>query len=326
MSSVSDNSRITVIVPVYNRETLLIRCLDSIAGQDYRPVRVVVVDNGSTDRTRQVAVEWGERHTSGDFEVVVTDEPERGASAARHRGFVTAFGESAGDDEPEPVSFFDSDDLMLPGMLKEVMNTFAGRPDTEVMVWRLSRRELDGNVVLTRAVAQDAPLEMHIVHSFMCTIGYALRAGALRRAGGWKTGMMEWDDWELGVRILLTDPRVTVSEKVLAEINCQSESITGTGFARKAGKWERVLDMVEELLAHSGRPDRDRLCRVVVYRRVILAAHYMREGHPELARPLLKRALASGLLTSWRRKLLKWAYRYTARGMRGAYTIVRPFI
>ncbi|MDE7159675.1 MAG: glycosyltransferase family 2 protein [Muribaculaceae bacterium] len=326
MSSLGERRRVTVIVPVYNREEQLLCCLDSIAAQDYRPLRIIVTDNASTDRTREAAVEWGALHSAPELEVIVTDEPTRGASAARCKGFEAGFGVAPGECEDEVISFFDSDDVMLPGMLSAVMDIFNREPATEIVAWRMCRRMLDGTTRLSRRVSDAKSVDMHLVHSFLSTLNYAVRAATLRRAGGWRRGMMEWDDWELGVRLLLGSPEIKVIDKALVLVNCQSQSITGVDFSSKAGKWERVLDIVEHTLAESGRKDRARLRRVVAYRRVILAAHYSREGHPELARPLLERALGTPLLSPLRRMMLRGAFHYTALGLRGAYTFLRPFI
>ncbi len=49
-----ENKAVSVVVPVYNREGLVGRCLDSIKAQTYRPVNLIVVDNNSSDRSAAV--------------------------------------------------------------------------------------------------------------------------------------------------------------------------------------------------------------------------------------------------------------------------------
>lgn len=317
---------LTVIIPVFNREKLLLRCLDSVAAQNYRPVRVVVVDNASEDGSLQIAEQWAGVHRGPDFEVIVASQPVRGASAARKMGFEIAFGAVSQEIGDDVVAFFDSDDVMLPGMLRTIMDTFVLRTDCDVFVWRLRRVGLDGKLSLSRRVSEDVPIDMQIVHSFLSTQSYAARARVVHNAGGWLPDVMVWNDWELGIRLLLNSPSVVVTDRVLAEVHSQVDSITGTDFYSKSGKWERVLDIADSRLAASTRPDRDRLRRVVIYRRVILAAHYTREGHVSFGRKLLEEALSVPLLNRTQRMVLYWAYRHTAAGMRGAYMLVRPFL
>ena len=53
---------VTVIVPVRNRSGVIVRCLDSVVAQTYAAVRLIVVDNGSTDDSRSVVADWLETH------------------------------------------------------------------------------------------------------------------------------------------------------------------------------------------------------------------------------------------------------------------------
>ena len=66
---------VTVIVPVRNRSGVIVRCLDSVAAQTHAAVRLIVVDNGSTDDSRSVAADWLEAHASRFLEARLLDEP-----------------------------------------------------------------------------------------------------------------------------------------------------------------------------------------------------------------------------------------------------------
>lgn len=85
---------VSVIVPAYNRERYLAGALDSIFMQDYRPIEVIVVDDGSTDGTARVAESYAE--------VCCLCQPHRGVSAARNLGIAASRGEF--------LAFLDSDD------------------------------------------------------------------------------------------------------------------------------------------------------------------------------------------------------------------------
>ena len=77
--------RISIIIPAYNEERYLGRCLDSIAAQLERPYEVFVIDNGSTDKTVKIA-------RSYPF-VTLLSEPKKGRVFARNTGFMAATGE-----------------------------------------------------------------------------------------------------------------------------------------------------------------------------------------------------------------------------------------
>ena len=63
--------KLSVIIPVHDRAELLERCLASVEAQSWRPLQVVVVDDGSSDASAQVALAWGSRVAAPDFEVEV---------------------------------------------------------------------------------------------------------------------------------------------------------------------------------------------------------------------------------------------------------------
>mgnify|MGYP000912134466 CR=1 FL=1 len=91
---------ISVIIPIYNAETTLRRCLDSILSQSYRSLEIIVVDDGSKDTSGNLCDEYGEKNDR----VVVIHQENQGVSAARNRGIDIASGEY--------VAFIDSDDYV----------------------------------------------------------------------------------------------------------------------------------------------------------------------------------------------------------------------
>ena len=110
-------SLISTIVPVYNGERYLRETLDSILRQTYRPVEIIVVDDGSTDGIGSVVAEYGER-------VRYVWQPNAGETAARNRGLALAQGEF--------VAFLDADDLWHPEKLARQMTRLQERPEIDL--------------------------------------------------------------------------------------------------------------------------------------------------------------------------------------------------
>jgi glycosyltransferase involved in cell wall biosynthesis len=103
---------LTIVVPAFNESELLPACLRSLAKQDFQgSVEVIVVDNGSTDDTADVAREFGAR-------VVV--EHVKGVCPARQRGTESAQGEI--------IVSTDSDTTFAPDWLRRIDDTFASDP------------------------------------------------------------------------------------------------------------------------------------------------------------------------------------------------------
>lgn len=312
---------VSVIVPVKDRRDLLLRCLDSIRKQTYRPIEVLVVDNGSTDDTLLVAQEWSVAHSCRDFTVRVLSEQTPGACAARNKGLRQASGELA--------VFFDSDDTMRPQLIGRAVEEFEKSGNVDIVCWRVDIHQLDGSL-RQPPFNPDKPLEDHLVNSLLRTQGYMARTEAFRKVGGWNEALMGWNDWELGVRMLLTNNKVVGINEALVDVYSQEDSITGKDFSSKAGRWEKSLDAVSLDIEGSSHSDKSRLLRIVAYREIILAAHYAKEGRGDLSETLKGKALANGngsVKLSFKDKcLLRLAYSYTKRGGRGAWRILRHLL
>lgn len=306
--------KISVVIPVRNRCRLICRCLDSVKAQSLVPERVIVVDNGSTDGTRTAVEEWIRTNSQEGFPVSVCDEPSPGAARARNRGLQLV--------DTDFVIFFDSDDMMHPDMVKEVMTALKKDPHADVVHWRSRLIGEDGKMTYRKFNDSDY-WRFHIYHAILSTQCFAVRTEYFKKIGQWDENLPAWNDWEVGVRLLLGNPVLLPINKVLADIYPQKESITGTDFHSKTGEWERAIDAAEKDVMDSGRKDADWICDLINYRRAILGAHYKKEGHPELAAPLLRMALSHKTVTPLRRVLLRILYHYTAWGGRGAYLFWR---
>lgn len=101
------NALISVIVPVYNAESYLSDCLESLTRQTHRELEILVVDDGSADNSAALCEEWEKK----DERIRLIRKENGGVSSARNRGLDEAQGEY--------VAFVDADDWILPEMLKE---------------------------------------------------------------------------------------------------------------------------------------------------------------------------------------------------------------
>lgn len=96
---------ISVIIPVYNRERYIGECLRSVLGQTHRNLQVIVIDDGSTDRTVEICREFA----NADSRVWLLQPGHQGVSGARNAGLDAAKGDY--------VFFVDSDDVIHPRLL-----------------------------------------------------------------------------------------------------------------------------------------------------------------------------------------------------------------
>jgi len=105
---------VSVIIPVFNRETFIQKAVDSVLLQDYRPIECIVVDDGSTDQTPRVLAGFDNR-------IRVIRKENLGVSAARNTGIRAASGSL--------IAFLDSDDYWLPGKISAQVAFFKTHPE-----------------------------------------------------------------------------------------------------------------------------------------------------------------------------------------------------
>jgi len=83
--------KVSVIIPIYNAENTLERCLQSIAAQSHKPSEIILVDNNSTDSSYKLANKF--KKNNKKLKIILVKEEKKGPSAARNKGINLAQGE-----------------------------------------------------------------------------------------------------------------------------------------------------------------------------------------------------------------------------------------
>lgn len=109
---------ISVIIPIYNTELYLDRCIDSVLNQTHKNMEIILVDDGSTDRSGEICDSYGRR----DPRIRVIHKKNGGTASARNRGLEIAGGEYVG--------FVDSDDCVAEDMYQTLLEHM--QPDIDI--------------------------------------------------------------------------------------------------------------------------------------------------------------------------------------------------
>lgn len=297
----ADTTDITIVIPVHNRAEIVGRTLDSIEAQTLRPLRVVLVDNASTDGSLGVLRERAARAPEG-LEMLVTEEPEPGAAAARNRGLAEV--------RSEWTLFFDSDDIMAPDHCMRALQCAA---DADIVGWNVRYTDTLGHTSVKPFAVRDAQYRS-LMHGTMATQRYMARTELFRKAGGWDGSVLYWDDIELGARLLKLNPRLRhADEDITVDVLAQERSITGTLFSAHLEQAETALAAIERNLGKKGALWTDA-------KRAILAADCTLEGSAA-GKELLRKAISRHNLRE--RLTLRAIYTYRRVGLRGAARLFR---
>ena len=127
---------VSVIVPIFNAEPYLARCLESILCQTHRDLQVILVNDGSTDNSLAIS----EHYAQTDTRIEVYSQPNAGQSAARNNGMRHASGKY--------LSFIDADDYIDPDFYETLLH--ACQPDTDVV--QIGYRRVQAEQVISEQV------------------------------------------------------------------------------------------------------------------------------------------------------------------------------
>lgn len=114
---------VSLIIPVYNVDRYLDACLDSVTGQSYPNLEVVVVDDGSTDRSAAICDAWS---LKSRFRTAVYHNANKGVAATRNFGLDHCHGDF--------IAFLDGDDVIGPEYISSLVEMMQSTPDADVVM------------------------------------------------------------------------------------------------------------------------------------------------------------------------------------------------
>ena len=231
LPSLDSEPLFSAVIPAHDAEPFIGRALRSALAQDGVSLEVIVVDDGSTDRTAELAAAW-------DGPVRVIGQANAGVAAARNRGIREARGEL--------IAFLDADDEWLPGHLARARAVLR---DTDLQWYSAAylRQHRDGRVVEQRPderLLRDGdwfPDYFAICRNWInITDTMVIRREVFEEVGVFDTGLRRGEDLDLWFRIGLRHPRVGYSRELAAVYWWVRESLTRQG----PYPTERALEIV----------------------------------------------------------------------------------
>jgi glycosyltransferase involved in cell wall biosynthesis len=191
---------IAVIIPVYNRAATVLQALDSIAGQTRPPDQLMVVDDGSTDGTRESVHHWLQSRRPA-FAALLLEQANRGAAAARNNGLARIPG-------CDLVAFLDSDDVWPADFLARTGDLLERSPGAVAI--SCDRRYVDAGGVELRCddlsgIAEDASRWLFVNDGGIASCSL-FRTFFIKQLAGFDERLPTGHDSELFLRLSLLGP------------------------------------------------------------------------------------------------------------------------
>jgi glycosyltransferase involved in cell wall biosynthesis len=276
-----------VILPTYNRAALLGTAIESVLGQDFRELELIVVDDGSADETEKLV----RRYRDSDARVRYVRAEHRGVSAAMNAGIRAASGQF--------IARIDSDDQWLPDLLETEVSILEARPEIGLVYSRGQWMDQDLNPLST-VVGQPPHFPGDTLRSMLwgdatCNITVVVRRECFDRVGFFDESLATSEDWDMWLRAAVHYDFVFV-DRVLAHIrrhDGNATSVQGPSLAAFLGVRRTVLD---KFFSRGDLSRRIAGMKSVAYRNLFIyeANIWFATGDRRRALRALVRALRSG--------------------------------
>ena len=320
---------LTIVIPYFNREQFLPRAFRSLERSTRRAARLIFVDNGSQDGSRALCEDFARHHPEQD--ILLLSESRSGAAIARNAGLAEV--------KTPWTYFFDSDDELSPRFIEQMEQTLKEHAEQnfDVIAFRTVMVHPDGSMTQRQSMFNESATDQ-ILMSQLVTQNLFVRTDFLRRIGGWNEQLREWDDWELGIRVLVGGGKVLwLRDCAYHRIYLHPDSLTGKNFLTTCRGIDVAMQSVLNLCREKkkGRMDTPKsssICRALAFRYALLSGILLREGGRIASLRFWSRALqcasaACGSKVPRSLRLpLAFFRAYTSRGGRGAWRLARLFV
>lgn len=188
--------KISVIIPLYNKEHFVAKTLESVLSQTYQDFEVIIIDDGSTDHSVEVVSSYD------DSRIKIIKQPNRGVSSARNHGIQIAKGEY--------ISFLDADDIWYPTFLEEMLELTIQYPKYYFFCCAQKDRPIP---TLPAGVSI---IDDHCKYFYLyCTGSNIIKKEVLDQVGGFRENYQYGEDLDMWLRISCIYPTVYLNKDLM---------------------------------------------------------------------------------------------------------------
>lgn len=237
-------SKVSVIVPVYNVENYLAKCLDSLVRQTYQNIEILVVNDGSKDDSEHIIQEYAQKYPE---KIKPFIKENGGLSDARNFGIDHATGDYLG--------FVDSDDYVAPSMFEEMVH-LAEKHQSKMVICNIQKVDENGKVTQKLTQIPNMPEKIDLGNNFsvFSDLSYfacnKLFKKELFRDKRFKKGA-HFEDIQLIPQLLLECDTISQTQNFHYQYLERTNSITKTHTEKGLDILKAVID-VEQVFEKSG--------------------------------------------------------------------------
>jgi len=207
------NLLVSIIIPNYNKEKYIKEAIESALNQSYRPIEVIVIDDGSTDNSKEIIKSYGNKVSAYFL-------PHNNANVARNFGFKRSMGRY--------IQYLDSDDVLYPEKIeKQIESLNSKNADISFCKWD---SPLKRKTVLPEKLIGKDYLYWLLKDNWVPPIVPLYRRFFLKKVGLWDEGLERGQDTDYNFRISFLEPKITTLNEKLANYRLHVEKLNDTEF------------------------------------------------------------------------------------------------
>jgi glycosyltransferase involved in cell wall biosynthesis len=291
---------ISVIIPVWNGKPFVEEAIRSVFSQTYPALEIIIVDDGSTDGTKQVV-----SRLAGPIPITCLYQERQGVAVARNTGVSVARGDW--------IAFLDQDDVWYPHKLQVLADCFKTHPETAFFFSGGDIIDAKGNPVPLRLQPNELSREVYQSDHTPLPSTIILRTEAYKQAGGFNASLGDGSDIEFAARIAKQWPPRYISRSLVKYRFHPFQASRNT--ERMSEIWPKLHQCLHELWRDDAKR-RALLVRHAADTYARFAKHYFGIGRYDQARRFFRLAFSC---RPWHwSNLRRWAISYVP-GVREAY-------
>jgi glycosyltransferase involved in cell wall biosynthesis len=224
--------QISILMPAYNEERFIGAAIESVLAQSFRDYELIILDDGSNDRTLEISQGYARR----DSRIRVESHPNMGISPTLNRGFALA--------GTEWVAMLQADDVMMPNRFERQFAFLAEHPELAVAAGWCRHIDSQGRIIgkgkspfTTHEEVQRVFAANELI-ALNCSAAI-FRKSAVQAVGGYRSQFRVNEDVDLFARLLEAGYKILIQPEYLVQyrIHAGSVSVARSRFIRRQARW-----------------------------------------------------------------------------------------
>lgn len=262
MSADFDPGLVSVIVPSYNRSEFLPKLVENVSAQDYRPIEIVIIDDGSTDETASIVCRDILKCQGEDgFRVRYLVQQHGGVSSARNAGLFVSRGEF--------IQFLDSDDRLLPKKFSIQTQCLKNRSDVDYAYCKTVQIGSTGRCNAMIGAPMDIKKPVRNIALYLWhTSGPLYRRIVCVKTGPWDEDLEMSEDWDYAARVKAITKKGCYIPEVLSQymIHHKGQIVTDLSTGKLFSRNKAIFNVIRLIKTYgdTGRYGSDICARALV--------------------------------------------------------------